>query len=379
MREGVTCAKWAVALRRSCLLPFAALASCVLPQPENLEIREPDMGSEENVDAAVKKSDARKADAVADTRQVAADAEPAADGGTVDAAAVDAPQAPNVEGTNCQDFAVLYCWKDRQCQPYLSDLLYGPEVSCQQRVKLLCDLTFSPSKVPDSGWTPTAFKDCVSKWPSATCEDWVSAGRYLTGAGCRVAGMRATGAPCATDAQCRTGYCRRPELAPCGECAELGLVGSACSDPADCAVGLLCSLDKKCQLAGTEGEACDEARLCDWSLICAKGKCSALHRVGETCDPDLGDCDFPRESAVCSTSGVCERYRIPSLNEPCPMMLCRGDLQCRNGFCNATISEGDTCTGNEMGCTFPASCEGGICKLPVVEECTRADAGAPKG
>jgi hypothetical protein len=136
-------------------------------------------------------------------------------------------------------------------------------------------------------------------------------------------GGYALGAPCAFDDQCVTGRCSAdPAAGTCGACVTIEALGQDCTGPHQgCSVSAVCKGGVCTSLRKVEGEAC------------------ALEAKGG----DRGECDVEL---------YCEH----------------GAEQYSEGTCARRIPLGESC-GDGTLCVVGATCEQGVCEVPVPGAC----------
>lgn len=223
-------------------------------------------------------------------------------------------------------------------------------------------------------------------------------------------GCSATALPgeaCATDAQCRLGFCRQGRCCrsacsgaceacgPDGTCgvAPRGAPGSpacapgicdgtqrtcsaACNSAADCASGAFCR-GGTCLAPQADGLACDGGHECA-SGLCARGICcdAACGGPCETCFGVAGAAD----AGVCAPSAA----GASPWGQACGLSACSGaSAQCPSGACGATLDclasaycDAGTCTPDRpggQGCAGDHECASGFCTDGVCCE-ARCDA-----
>lgn len=143
-------------------------------------------------------------------------------------------------------------------------------------------------------------------------------------AGFAVPGGRALAAVCAFDGQCASGRCSADAVnGACGECVTIKAVGESCAGP-------------------HEG--------CSISAVCKGGICESVRKLeGEECalqakGGDLGECDIE--------------------------LYCKhDDDNWQHGTCVRRAALGAGCGHSGDLCIWGASCQDGICTLPVPGAC----------
>jgi hypothetical protein len=261
----------------------------------------------------------------------------------------------------CLDNAIEYCNQLQQCAPFLLQVEYGDESTCQSQLSpaFCMDIVTAPH----TGWTAAGLEACAAARQKLSCQDFL----YLKPppASCRPTGTATDGAGCRYGSQCGSGYCRIPAGSMCGSCVALGNSASLCASSADCDSNLVCSGMGTCVAPAPLGGACDSMSApCQNGLICSSGKCAVNGMVGASCDPDSGvGCD-PALGAYCA-AGSCAAVTVAMNTNTCgasPPTDCYGGGVCAGGFCSPPSGDGQPCEAG-TDCLTPSTCNAGVCGL----------------
>jgi hypothetical protein len=274
----------------------------------------------------------------------------------------------------CADVS-KYCQKLNECAPFLLNVLYGSVDACSTRLKISCKDAFT---APKSGLTATSIAACSAALPAATCSDVI----YRKVTACQHKGTADNGVACGTDEQCKTGHCK-VSTTSCSVCGDFLQAGMMCLADNDCEPGLICSDDGHCVLPGAGGTACTANQPCTYGYYCtAAGTCAATtNEPGGACVA-AGSCNTLL-NLFCTTTMSCKNITFVAPGETCGivganLVFCSG-ASCNNpdptavtGVCAARAKDGEACgasTANDSGCTTPAVCVAGNCKLPNSAAC----------
>jgi hypothetical protein len=147
-----------------------------------------------------------------------------------------------------------------------------------------------------------------------------------------------------------------------------------CEDDLGCTNALEKS---RCMPLPKRDEACggDGLSSCAGNDHCDGLRCTARPKIGDPCSG--GACDGP-SGLVCpeSRSPTCRPMTILARGARCQRLPgfseCVGGTHCSadDGFaptyrCVANAADGERCSG----CTYPATCRDGVCRLPDATEC----------
>lgn len=262
----------------------------------------------------------------------------------------------NLPPTSCEAFAQTVCDRALQCAPTVVRVglghgrSFGDRETCLVRVALACREWLRAS---DTTLTPEGVRACGAVYARGACADVAT--RFLDDRlGCAaVAGVRADGAGCSSDAQCRSGQCRPRLDGACARCVARPVIASSVGDA--CGRGRPCGLPQQC-IAGrcawgpVEGEACGEC-VPYLASRCVDGRCLAapVRAEGESCGNTLG-ASTPRP-AGCAPGSDCVN---------------RNDFGA--GQCRALRREGEACdVYGDRTCLFPSRCVRGRCTLPSTD------------
>lgn len=280
----------------------------------------------------------------------------------------------------CDPFAVQVCQRLMACSPLYLSGIYGDLAVCQDRVRTECR---SESALTGSGFDRAAIETCQGAMASASCDD-LFGGRV---AACQRKGTLANEAPCGSNAQCQSGFCRMPETAFCGKCAARAAEGAPCDVEGSCQFPLMCSEAGRCVTPAGEGDLCNESRPCrpGGSLFCASdNSCKRRSAEGKACNSTATAPRQPCEIGhTCrpSANGLCRAIRFAAPGAACglpssssgTLVLCRGSGSCVRDVCRPPGQDGEACTisplGDSGGCLPPALCLEGRCKLPDPASC----------
>jgi hypothetical protein len=296
-------------------------------------------------------------------------ASPTPDGG-------DAPAetAPLTTDEGCNRVGEALCDVLDGCAPSALKVLYGDKATCVSRVVLSCT---TDQKVEGISRTADDLVKCAQQVSTAACADLL-AGKFPDV--CSVnPGNTPGGAPCGSDWQCETTYCRKLD-AKCGVCGPRAAAGADCTADAGCQKGLVCA-NKKCAAPAGPGADCNlPNQPCRTDLYCTSasgaGKCAAKMGAGAPCADNSDACDFVKGVICNPVNHTCETLSVAKGGEACGLgtrTLCVGFVApCSNflvgGVCANPAEDGATCGGNAV-CIPPAECLGGVCQLPSAIDC----------
>lgn len=269
----------------------------------------------------------------------------------------------------CLDNAIGYCNQLMTCSPFLLQVQYGDEATCQSQL--------TPAYCMDivtalhSGWTPAGLEACVAARQKLTCTDFLY-GKPAPSA-CRPVGTGTPGQACRYDSQCGSGYCRIPPTSMCGTCVLLGNSGSPCTTSADCDVNLVCDGMGACAVPAASMGACNPLTMpCQSGQVCFNGRCEALGGLTASCDADSGiGCDYD-QGAYCAM-GTCSMITVgtSSSSDTCDNMTdtaCSAGGSCLSGTCTPPSSDGQPCEAG-TDCFSPSTCNAGTCGLFPASMC----------
>jgi hypothetical protein len=297
------------------------------------------------------------------------------DGGAGDAPA---ETAPPTAAEACGQFASTLCGRLNGCAPYALSIFYGDSATCMSRVALGC---MRDLEVPDTQQTPTGMSACARDANDASCDDLL-ANAFPTS--CQIKpGTRLNGEGCGSSWQCMSTHCEKT-TGECGVCAPRAAANGACSVDGGCTLGLVCA-GGKCVTPGAAGAPCGAAAPCRANLYCSAttSSCAAPLALGASCAGDTGACDL-RQGVSCnflSAAPKCETVAAAKGGQACGIVngtftlcialnACPGATLTQPGACLAPANDGQAC--NDMThCLPPASCVGGLCRLPSTASCPK--------
>jgi hypothetical protein len=261
-----------------------------------------------------------------------------------------------------------------RCSPLLVQMLYGTEMVARQRLKLLCRY----AELAGSKFPPRPVQSCLDATRALSCDDFFDNRIPLA---CQSPGDYLAGTRCISGDQCQTGFCdlTTPDGA-CGRCATLPGVGEPCRQGRFCRPGLLCSLRGACATPGNENDACSDQQPCRLFLTCFGGTCIRKQAPGAACNGRV-DCDEANGSFCNTNISQCIRFTAGTScgigqNGAAAFCQAAGTCDSTTGTCSPAATDGAACS-DDTGplCMVPASCTGGICRLPPFDaSCVRVGA-----
>jgi hypothetical protein len=301
------------------------------------------------------------------------------DGGGGHDGSADVP--PPTADEACNQFASTFCGRLGGCAPLVLQVLYGDSTTCESRVVLGCTRDLA---VPDSNETTTDMVACARDAANATCDDLVA---NKLPASCQTKpGSRLNGEGCGSSWQCMSTHCEK-STGDCGVCAPRASASGACTVSEGCAAGLLCAA-QKCVAPGALNAPCNDTAPCLGNLYCsaASNTCATPLGRGASCAGDTNGCDFKQGLACNSLSSTpkCETIAAAKGGEACGLVnstltVCIEGNSCPGlslvplqtmGVCPNPAGDGQQCT-DSVHCLPPASCVGGLCRLPSSASCTK--------
>jgi hypothetical protein len=239
--------------------------------------------------------------------------------------------------------------------------------------------------IKSDGWCVRRHQSCKVGGTSC-CSGFCADTGYGTGV---CSAPLADGSYCTADAQCRTRVCKGNV---CGAtCVDAGKV---CSDAGDCCAGSFCDSDTygtwRCRALRADGAYCTGDAQCK-NGHCVANRCAsapACAAGGASCQGDLdccaGSCDFnpylrswhtcvapQADGSFCSrdrqcTSGHCENSLCSAPGKMCAALgkPCADDVDCCAGFCeNATYAPWVCTAPAPLGafCFADNRCQSGLC------------------
>lgn len=272
------------------------------------------------------------------------------DGGTSGAAGDSA--APTIESA-CKDFAAAICGQYSRCSPFLLEVAFGDQSTCEERLMPRC---LEAPDVDGSAVTAGNVAECADAYEAQSCEESFGASPVI----CNVPGEKADGETCATGAECKGNICDGPS-SECGKCTSALAAGEACDGATDyCDAGLFCGASSKCESYAKKGEACTDTKPCDGGLSCDGGKCAAPAGIGDDCTNV--SCDLNAGGFCSQKTNKCIKIGIAKLGASCgydtaadTIALCEADTRCElapmmaTGTCTALSKGGEACSIDANG------------------------------
>jgi hypothetical protein len=264
-----------------------------------------------------------------------------------------------------------------RCSPLLMQILYGTQAVAQQRAKLLCRY----AELPGSNFPRRPVQPCLDATRALSCDDFFD---NRIPAACQAPGDYPAGTRCIGGDQCQTGFCDLsvPD-GNCGRCATLPGEGEPCRQGRFCQPGLLCSEAGSCAVPLDVGELCSNEEPCRRILTCLNATCIRKQAPGAFCT-DRVDCDEANGSFCNPNTFECVGYTAgstcgPPMNGTATFCQAAGTCNSTQGSCTPAASDGSACSdANGPLCMLPASCVGGVCRLPPYDAtCVRAAAHGP--
>ena len=273
---------------------------------------------------------------------------------------------------SCTNLLVAQCSYMAGCLPIFLGSQFGDVDTCVSRARLLCE---GYAKWPGDSWTAEKFDRCSDQMKQITAcvgFDGLSSGPCAT-----EAGSLANGAACVDSSQCASGWCDRPitpvETSVCGTCRASGCLPGGCKAGERC---IASSTGARCVQVQAEGGPCTSSpSYCAEGLSCLDSVCSKSRGESEPCT-DPADCDWQRE--LTCIGNVCRKPNIVEIGAQCT----GGEDRCAKGgwcygaqlteprTCVAPLADGAPCgAGIVGGCTPPARCASGVCRLPAELTC----------
>ena len=291
---------------------------------------------------------------------------------------VSADMTPPTAAEACNQFASAFCSRLNGCAPFALQIFYGDMATCQTRAALGCTRDL---EVSDTSETPTDMAACARDAASATCDDLI-ANNFP--ASCQIKpGKRLNGEGCGSSWQCMSTHCEKTD-GDCGVCAPRSSAGGACTVDEGCTMGLVCAA-KKCVARGEANAPCSDMAPCRANLYCSatSNTCATPLQKGSSCAGDTGGCDL-RQGVGCnflSAAPKCEMVAAAKGGQACGIVngtltlcvaldACPGATLTAPGSCLATAEDGQACT-DDVHCLPPASCVGGLCRLPSSGSCAK--------
>jgi hypothetical protein len=283
----------------------------------------------------------------------------------------------------CGQFAATLCSRLEGCAPYALQIFYGDRTTCEARVVLGC---MRDLEVPDTNQTTTDMAACARDANNSSCADLLA---NVFPASCQIKpGKRLNGEGCGSSWQCMSTHCEK-STGDCGVCAPRAAAAGACTVDGGCMQGLVCAA-QKCVAPAAMGAPCSAMAPCRANLYCSaiSNTCATPLALGAPCGGDAAGCDF-RQGVACNQFAAmanqkCETVGGAKGGQACGIVngtltncvalnTCQGisliPLQTM-GVCPNPAGDGMQCT-DSVHCLAPASCVGGLCRLPSSGSCPK--------
>ncbi len=292
----------------------------------------------------------------------------------------------------CSDIAQAQCAKRASCSSGANiTRAFGTMDSCVARETLSC---MNGLAAPQTGNSAALVEQCVAAFANYSCADFFNNNPPAV---CAPTGQRATGAPCAFNGQCASGYCSDLKNASCGTCATAPSRGASCTS-SNCGHNQACvTATEMCQIYGALNAQCDANDPCGDGLTCVgavaststPGTCQAAGAVaGTACGGTMPGCDGTLGLFCGGSSGAktCMTITYVSDGMPCGALSSTMCAECITGGCYtatglAASGEMGTCKADAAdnaacdtvlgpGCLAPARCvtsgdaSAGTCVVP---------------
>jgi hypothetical protein len=263
-------------------------------------------------------------------------------------------------GAACSKYAYTYCDDLNTCSSSLVAMRYGSTVVCEKMAAEACVLQLS---APDTGATPASIGACQMALSTWHCPDLLKSINPPPECANTV-GPRASGSPCAVNAQCASGYCGGLKEALCGTCAATPMAGDSCvTEVCLGSLGLNChGTPPVCTAYATAGQSCAAAE-CAAGLSCVSSTCQpAATGLGTACTPSPGaGCD-PIQGWGCDAStNQCAQIRLAAPGQACGSTVGTQYVACTAGACPRGVCLGypplgAPCDLTGAACLLPARC-----------------------
>ncbi len=265
--------------------------------------------------------------------------------------------APAAVVLSCENYAYGYCNRLDACSATFLILRYGTQAACEATVKTTC--TYA-NLAPSSQQTPATTDSCTSALPSWECTDFLYSQNRPPACANQVSGSKASGASCAINQQCQSGYCATPIGQACGTCKPVPVAGSSCATD-ECPTGLQCT-SSTCVALAPQGAACSTAQPCNEGLTCTAGICQpGVSTSGGACvvaGPGCAQVD----GLVCNAAtSTCQTLVFPAAGQACGIVAdqataCPASV-CERGQCVADRQVGQSCDlSTTVPCVTSARC-----------------------
>jgi hypothetical protein len=297
----------------------------------------------------------------------------------------------------CSDIAQAECTKRMSCSGGDSiTRVFGTMENCVAREMLSCTNGLT---APQTGNSPGLVEQCVAAFATYSCADFFNDNPPAV---CAATGPRATGAACAFNGQCASGYCAEIKNASCGTCQAPPSSGASCD-------GTSCGHDQACVQATTMCEAegalngsCDANDPCGYGLSCVgdvaststPGTCQAVgETAGAACGGTMPGCDGTSGLFCGGTAGAKTCMTISYVGDgvACGDLTSTSHAECiaggcytstgpagsgQTGTCKADTADGTACDiVLGPGCVTPSRCvingdgSAGTCTIPLGSSC----------
>jgi hypothetical protein len=297
----------------------------------------------------------------------------------------------------CGDLAQAECTERTSCSGGANiTRVFGNLNECIIRETLTC---LDGLAAPQTGNSPALVEQCVIAFGTYSCADYFNNNPPAV---CAAIGPRSTGAVCAVNGQCASGYCAGTKNTLCGTCAEPPAAGASCAS-SSCGHDQMCvDATMLCEGYGTTGAACDADTPCGNGLDCVgdvastsePGTCQAAAAGAATpCGGTMPGCDGTQGWFCGGPAGAktCMAVTFVGDTMPCGSLSATSFAGCtagscytstgvagagQTGTCKTDVLEGAGCdTVLGPACLLPARCvtsgdaSAGTCTLPSGATC----------
>jgi hypothetical protein len=284
----------------------------------------------------------------------------------------------------CSDLAQARCDKRQSCTNGVGiTRTFGNMTTCLTREKTTCTEGLG---APRTGNSPDLVEKCVAAYPTFSCADFAD---NKPPADCAPTGGGASGAACAFNGQCQSGFCAGTSNATCGMCALSPAAGDSCAT-SNCGHAQICvAATSLCQIRGTLNDSCDANHPCGNGLSCVgdnattatPGTCqNALTTLGAACGgATLPGCDGSvglRCSGPANTSKSCIMTMLVAAGAACGTMADGSFAQCTQGDCYTSTG---LAPGNQTGACKQDAADGAPCDVALGPGCTPPARCVPSG
>ena len=283
----------------------------------------------------------------------------------------DASAAPSIAQA-CADLAQAQCAKRMSCSGGASlTRAFGDMANCITRETLSCVNGLS---APQTGNNPTLAEECVAAFSGYSCADFFN---NNPPAACAPTGPRATGATCAFNGQCASGYCSGVKNASCGTCAPPPSAGGSCMS-SSCGHNQACvASTQMCQVYGALNASCDANDPCGDGLTCVgavaststPGTCQTAGTVaGTACGGTMPGCDGTMGLFCGGTAGskTCMTISYVADGMPCGALSSTSRAECITGGCYTSTG---LASSTDMGTCKADAADGAACDTVLGPTC----------